>query len=60
MCAMRAQKLSREHPRGAAFVIMELEEDWKECSTLYSRAKVVTEGGEDLLSCRALFSDDQR
>ena len=31
-----------------------------EYSTLYSRAKVVTEGGEDLLSCRALFSNDQK
>lgn len=27
---------------------------------LYSRAKVMTEGGEDLLSCRPLFSTDQR
>ena len=34
--------------------------EWTSLKEFYSRAKVVTEGGEDLLSCKALFSNDQK
>ena len=57
---MRAQaKASRDRPRGS-LLAMDAEERWKELSILYSRAKIITAGGEDLLLCPALFSNDAR